>query len=1370
MKNKYFIIVLLLMCQQAIGQQKDYNFINLDSKNGMSSNTVNAILKDKYGFMWFGTEDGLNRFDGINFTVYRHTESEPTSVGRGTVMALQEDKDGNLWVGTTVTLSLYNRNLNNFTNYDFSPYGWIRSLYAEQSGNIWVGTYTGLYYFNPKTKKILTFKANSTDKNKLNSDVILSIFEDHKSNIWVGTSIGLHLFNKEKKTFKRFLHNVTDKTSISDSIIRTITEDEKGNLWLGTDGGGLNVMDVKNGTFKYFKSIKSEETTLSSNKIYKIVFDKLGKLWVGTEDGLNIFDPKSNKTTRIKYSSSSKFSEIGSFIGHSVIEIYLDKYGIAWIGTLQSGVNKYDINLAFFNHEQFNPVDTHGLSAGSVTALAEHPSGDIYVGTDGGGLNIFNRKTGLLKQLSINGFRGKANTLERSGNSLWLGTYLHGLFQIDLTNNAVIRTIHFPKTKTDLSDIGINCIKTDSQGNIWIGSNGNGIYKIDQKTAKISHFSQLFPQKDDRNLAINGYINAIEEDKQGNLWFGANGSGLASFNPRRNELIIFNHGNSNLPLDRIMSICCDKVGRIWLGVFGGGLCLYEPNTKRFIQFGEKHLLANDMIYMILEDKSGKLWVSTNKGISVFDPNKKIFKNYTHHNGIQQSSFNIGAGLKTSTGEMYFGGLDGFNFFTPEYLNQNKKIPNLVITDLKIANKSINPSENSEITEPIYIAKKIELSYKQNFTLDFIALNYTSPKESQYSYMLEGLDKEWNKVGSATSVGYTNLDPGKYTFRLKANSEDGAWHTPEKTIEIIVNPPFWRTFYAYFFYFFIIVFTFWSLRRRGIQKLRNEFALEQERLQVKHLIEKERTEAERKMELEQLKIKFLTNLSHELKTPLTLVINPIESLLSQEKSNDKLNTLNLINRNARRLLNLVNQLLDFRKIEDNELKLNPTEDDLIAVGKEIFESFKYISERKKINLHFESSISEFYTVFDKEKVERILFNLLSNAIKFTNENGDVYFHIETEADNGIKLIIGDSGIGLPKDMLEKIFDRFYQINNHTNILNQGSGIGLSITQEFVKLHGGNIKVESEEGMGSVFTVYLPLITKQFNSNNTVVNVLSEPLEEVSTVTDMVVVEPTQIDKPVILIVDDSEDLRTYLKDNLKEKYKIIEAADGKQGWQKALTFHPKVIVSDVNMPNMDGIALTQKIKKDSRTKHIPVILLTVLSEEIDQLKGLQTGASDYLTKPFSFQLLNVRIENLLNLNSALKDTYSKQINLGTAEIEMETEDEKFLVKIIRHIEENISEADLSIEELSKEMNMSRGTLYSKILNLTGEKPVEFVRSIKLKKAAMLLEKSDMKISQIGYEVGFSNPNYFARAFRAKYNVSPSEYILLKKDLSKSILSE
>lgn len=1362
MKNKWHFIFLLFAFNIVVGQQKDYNFINFSSKNGLASNTVNSIQKDKYGFMWFGTEDGLNKFDGLKFTNFRHKETDSSSIGRGAVMAMLEDKNGNFWVGTNITLSLYNRGLNNFTNFNFSQLGWIRSLATDHLGNIWVGTYTGLYYFNPKTRKTTAYRANATQPSKLISDVILCIFEDSKNRVWVGTNQGLHLFDKKTNSFKRFLNDKKTPTSISNDIIRTITEDKNGFIWIGTDTG-LNKLNVKTESFQHFESIKSDANTLIHNKVHKITFDNFGKLWVGTEEGLNIFDPTNGKVTRINTEASNKYNALGSFVGRSVKDIFIDPTGIYWISTYQGGVNKYDINLAFFGHKQHNPLDKGSLSASSTMAFAEKQADEIYIGTDGGKLNIFNRKTGQIKQQVLNESKGNNGTvlaLERSGNDLWVGTYLDGIFRINILTNAQ-KNFKINKSKTDLTNIAINSIKADSKGNIWVGTNGNGIYKYDPKTDLMLHASQLFVQKEKRNLSLNGYINAIEEDKEGKLWFGANGSGVGIYDPAKNSFTVLNHDNSNLPMDRILSIYCSKSGQVWLGVFGGGLCLYDKNIKKFIQYGEGQSLSNDVIYKILEDESGKLWISTNKGISTFDPKKVIFKNYTHHNGIQQSTFNIGAGLKTSKGEMYFGGLDGFNYFNPQYLNQNKNTPPLVITDLKIGNKSVNPVENSEITDHISIAKEIKLSYKQNFSLEYVALNYTEPQESQYTYKLEGFDKEWNNVGSVTTAVYTNLDPGQYTFRLKARSEDGSWQTPEKTIIITVNPPFWRTYYAYFIYLAVFGLTLWAIRRRGIEKLQNEFAIQKERLEAKHIIEKERNEADKKMELEKLKIKFLTNLSHELKTPLTLVLNPIESLLTKEKSSEKVETLNLVNRNAKRLLNLVNQLLDFRKIEDNELKLNPSNGDLVSISKEIFDSFKYISDRKNIHLDFESSIDEYPTSFDKDKVERILINLLSNAIKFTNENGHIYLEIVTADTQGIKLIVGDTGIGFPQHLQEKIFDRFFQINQGSNILNQGSGIGLSIIQEFVKLHGGTISVESEEGVGSVFTVFLPLIANSgFNANELSLEGKNEHNSNHSNKTP--ISNSSKIEKPVLLLIDDSDDLRTYLKENLEEKYKIIEAADGKQGWQKALSSHPEIIVSDVSMPNMDGITLVQKLKRDNRTKHIPVILLTVMAEEIDQMKGLESGANDYLTKPFSFQVLSMKVNNLLNLNNNLKTTYSKQISIEQPPQEFVSEDEKFLLKISNHIEEHIIDPDLSIEDLSKKMFMSRGTLYNKILSLTGETPVEFVRSVKLKKAAVLLEKSDMKISQIGYEVGFSNPNYFARAFKAKYNVSPSEYIQLKRN--------
>jgi signal transduction histidine kinase/CheY-like chemotaxis protein/AraC-like DNA-binding protein len=918
---------------------------------------------------------------------------------------------------------------------------------------------------------------------------------------------------------------------------------------------------------------------------------------------------------------------------------------------------------------------------------------------------------------------------------------------------------HYQKGKaaTDLSSNDIFYLKQDRNGNIWIGTNGDGVNVFNPKTGVFHQFHRKALAAEDR-LELNGFIRAIEEDGSGNIWIGSNGTGIAIYNPVLGSFTLLNRTNSNLPSNNISSIYCDHEGNKWIGSNGGGLTRLDKHGK-FTSYSEADGLSNGVIYKIVADDSARLWMSTNKGISSFDIKSGRFKNYSYQNGLQKSTFYLGAGLRTSTGELFFGGLDGFNFFNPQTLRYNRVVPSLVFTDLKISNRSVVPGPKEAIKEHISVAKEITLGYKQNFSLDFVALNYTAPQENRYSYKLEGFDKDWNQVGALRKAVYTNLDPGHYTFRLKATSDDGLWNSPETSIKIYVRPPFWLTSYAYGVYAFLIVCFLIVWRYWGIRRLKNKFALEQERVQVRQLIEQERKESERQHEFDQLKIKFLTNLSHEFRTPISLIVGPTEKLLGQENSDAKRRQLTLVKRNARRLLNLVNHLLDFRKLEANELKLYLTEGDLVSFVKDIVDSFMDISESKNIRFSFFSSLDHLYMSFDKDKLERILFNLLSNAFKFTDKNGEVVLKIERGLDSNVKITVSDTGVGIAPAIREKIFERFFQDNSNTGVLNQGSGIGLSITKEFVRLHGGSIELESVPGKGSVFTVLLPYAenTGRFVSHEQPVEQGNNVLVEESAKQSENIPGP---EKSTVLLVEDNEDFRSYLKENLEAWYKIAEASDGKEGWQKVLSMHPQVVVSDISMPYMDGIALCQKIKSDKRTSHIPVILLTALTGESNHLKGLRTGAVDYLTKPFNFEILNIKIRNLLGLNQNFKSTYTRHIKIDTPDAVVQSDDEKLMLTITRYIEDNIDNPELTVEELSKHVFMSRGSLYSKIVALTGETPVEFIRSFRLNKAAELLEHSDMKIAQIGYAVGFTTPNYFTRAFKAKFNISPSDYYKLK----------
>lgn len=1354
-----FIFLFWFSLPVAAAQDPEINFMNMGSRDGLSSNAVNAILKDRYGYMWFATDDGLNKFDGSHFTVYRHDPEDRGSISSNDILDLHEDGKGNLWIGTGAGLELYDRKRDNFVKYFTDVNNPVTSICSDRVGRIWVAGYHGVSAWEASTGKRLPLNVKAASNPAVLTQTVIRLFCDSKGRVWVGTSQGLYVYSDKRKTFTKFRHEDAGPEGVSGSVVRAICEDRFGAIWIGTDNG-LNRLRPDNRTFDKYRCRANDPHTLSSDIIYSIAPDSNGELWVGTEEGLSILNPATGKVRRIESSGRNKYG----LVGKSVKAILIDQHGIYWVATFRSGVNKYDKNLAFFNLRQSNVYDPKGLSAPVVTSFAPGPGSKVYVGTDGGGLNLFDPASGTFNHISLSPSaqsRGlQILTMERVDSEIWIGTFLHGLFVLDIRTG---KSRQIRKGAGGISGNDIFCIKKDSRGNVWIGTNGQGLDCYFPRENIFRRFSSS--EKGAGRIETNGFIRAIEEDSKGNIWIGSNGSGITVYNPVTGYSRVLNQENSKLPNNKVAAITAASGGTIWVGMGGGGLARYDDKTSRFISYSERNGLANGVIYKILEDQWGKIWVSTNKGLSCFDSRKERFNNYSYHNGLQRSPFVSGAGLRLADGTLFFGGVEGFNFFRPEKLRVNKNVPAVVLTDLKVSNQTVIPSEDAEISENISVAREIDLDYKQNFSLSFVALNYTSPEENRYLYKLENFDKDWNRVGPVNTAVYTNLDPGEYVFKVKATTDSGDWSTGVTTIRVIVRPPFWLTYYAYGFYFVLIGFMLWYLRYRGIQKLKARFALEQERLRVQQQIEQERREAERIHAFDQLRIKFLTNLSHEFRTPISLIIGPVEELLQQETSRQKSDRLGMIRRNARRLLNLVNELLDFRNMEQKELRLNALEGDLISFARDVADSFRDLSERKKIHFEFRSSLRDFFTFFDHDKIERVLFNLLSNAFKFTLPGGEVTFSIETGGDReGVLIKISDTGIGIQEKERMKVFDRFFQAETAAAVLNQGSGIGLSITKEFVSLHGGTIDVQSIEGKGSAFIIHLPLrrIEDDFVLEEDAVIQIAD---ETDVADQDLQSPPSPGTLPVVLLVEDNEDFRYYLKENLKTAYRVIEAVNGKEGWQKVLAVHPQVVISDISMPYMNGIDLCGKIKSDKRTCHIPVLLLTALTAEEEQVQGLKTGADDYMTKPCNFSILHLKIRNLLALNERLKATYSKQIKVAAPEVKVESDGEKLLSKVIRYIDENLTNPQLSVEILAKELGMSRGSLYTKMLELTGETPVEFIRSIKLDRAAVLLEKSDMNVAQVSYSVGFATPNYFARSFRNRFNMQPSEYISLKRGSEK-----
>lgn len=1355
---KYFFIIIFssLLSIDSMAEERYLNFMNLSSRDGLSSNIVNIILKDRYGFMWFGTDDGLNKFDGKEFKIYKHNSEDPSTIPTNEIVDLHEDRKGNLWIATAEGLVLYDRKTDSFKKFEESTRMVLTAIHSDQLGNIWLTGFNGILIFNPETGQFSELPLISERDKHLASFPMVRLFRDCKGRMWLASSNGLLRYIPEKKAFKQYIHSIAEINSLSNNAVKAIYEDKEGSLWVGTDGGGVSRLLANEKGFKNYSYSATDQNTLSSNLVYSLSGDVNGKIWIGTEEGLNILDSKTGKVLRVEGSGRDNFS----MVGNSVKNILVDDEGISWVATFRGGINKYDKNLPFFNLKQSNTYDKFGLSAPVVTSFAEAIDGNIYVGTDGGGLNAFDIQTGVFHKVPlVGGFNELAIlSMEKVGSEIWIGTFLNGLFILD-TKTGISRHIKKGNEPYNISSTDIFSIKKDSRGNVWIGTNGQGVARYDSDNKVFHHFA--FNRQEGKNINLNGYIRVIEEDSEGKIWIGSNGEGIAVYDPISGYVKNLNRMNSKLPNSSITTIHPAKGGGVWIGTRGGGLTFYNAEDGVMTTYSEKDGLANGVIYKILEDSKGKIWISTNHGISSLDLRTKKFKNYSYYNGIQRGTFVLGAGLKLADGSLFFGGTNGFNYFNPLQLNVDRKIPKLLLTDLKVSNQSVIPSEDAQINKHIGIAKEINLNYKQNFSLSFIALNYTSPQENRYFYKLENFDQDWNDVGSSNTAVYTNLDPGEYIFKVKASSESGEWNTPEVSIKVYVHPPFWLTYYAYAFYILLATLILLYIRYRGIQKLKAKFLIEQEKIKVKQLIEQERREAERVHEFDQLKIKFLTNISHEFRTPISLIMGPVEQLLQQEMASNS-NQLKMIRRNAKRLLNLVNQLLDFRNIRQHEQKLNATVGDFIAFSRDVAESFKDLADRKQINFEFRSSVKFYFANFDHDKLERVLFNLLSNAFKFTLKGGEVIFKVDQLiGSTGLKVTLSDTGIGMDESVKEKIFDRFFQNEADPAILNQGSGIGLSITKEFVRMHEGTIEVESIAGKGSVFTIHFPFQKVE----DTLI------LEEDAIVSEKKIAEENSFEsedkiiaearKPVILLVEDNEDFRFYLKDNLQHDYQVVEADNGRDGWQKILSSHPDIVVSDISMPYMSGIELCRKIKADKRTNHTPVLLLTALTGEEDQLLGLETGANDYMMKPFNFDILNVKIRNLLTLNESLKNTYSKRINVLTPEIEVESDNEKLLNKVIQYIESNLTNPQLSVEDLSRHIGMSRGSLYTKVLELTGESPVEFIRSLKLNKAVVLLDKSDMNISQISYAVGFTTPNYFARAFKAKFNMLPSEYMNLKR---------
>ncbi len=1384
-----FISLLFLHISLINAQYTQTHFEHITTKQGLPSNNVYSIIKDSSGFMCFATGIGLYRFDGYKFNGYRNDPTDESSLSGNLINSqLFLDESGNLWVGTednglnwlnTSTGSVL-RFIHDTKNTKSISHNNVHKIFQDDSGNIWVATLGGgLNKYNKNNHGFIAFLPEPADPSG-SANYILSILDDNEGNLLIGTRKGPYIFEKTINRFTPFtIAEEIDSALQLEVIVDIIKNDEL--LWFGTENG-LIKYNRQNKTLTRYQSDDEKKSSLSSN-IIRNMLDSPDKksLWISTVWGLNRFDKQTGKAERFLYKSDDPNS-----LGYNMLwGMYIDDCNLLWIGTDNAGVNVLDLNENPIKHHKIGGVLPGGEQY-TATVFCEDKTHNFWIGTFDGGLWKYDQKMKLLKNYVFH--PNSTNTITSnsvfslcadSHNALWVGTSHGGVNRI--SDKGIIR-FNIKNPDSQRASSSVIEILEDHEGVIWIGTL-TGLYTYKNSSGKGIESIHSDPFGD-------ALIRSLCEDRNGNLWIGTHSEGLFKLDKKDRESNRFNNyihdpdNQGSINSNTVMSVYEDYQGNIWIATIMG-LNKYIPDQDRFESFSTGNSLNSDYLYYIQGEDNGILWITSARGLIRFDPHsetnqKSRLLEFQHDNlfdDIYPYSF-----YRSKTGHIYVGGKHGtdhgFYIFHPDSLKVNSDLPEIVVTDFIIHNVPYK-------TDSAINAKKVlKLKYDQNFfSFEFAALDYRNPSKNQYAYMLDGLDDDWTFCGNRRFANYTGVPPGDYVFRVKGSNNDGYWNEEGAILRISILPPPWKTWWAYLLYGLFIIGVLYIIIRYYLK-----------RQQLLHKLALEQVQSEKLEELDKMKSTFFTNISHEFRTPLTLILGPLEKLKSKTTDQDCQQDLNVMQRNARRLQILINQLLSLSKLESGQMKLHARQENIVALVNGYLQSFESLAKQKKIKLIFNSSEDSIQTYIDRDKLEKILYNLLSNAFKFTGEGGRIELAVTTlppsrgeyvvggispleGGQRGVNISISDTGSGIPPEKLEYIFDRFYRADDSYIKNQEGTGIGLALTKELVELHHGNITVESRLGTRTTFTVFLPLgkdhlkpdeIVKPIvhkNSNGESIGREDFFEEQVEQFTALQIQEEISDDdieeensKPYLLLVEDNDDLRSYIRSYLDDEYRISEAINGEMGLKKAIEKIPDLVISDVMMPKMDGMELCRSLKTDERTSHIPVILLTAKAGMEDKLEGLETGADDFLTKPFDPKELQVRIRNLIVQRSKLKEQFIRELDI-TGQMTLQdilSIDRQFLQKAKKTVEENMSDFDFSIEDFAEKMDLSRIQLHRKLKALINQSASDFLRTIRLNHAACLIRSKSGNITQIAFEVGFNNLSYFSKCFREQFGMLPSEY--------------
>lgn len=1328
MKNTFCVLAcffITIFCQ-AQSVEEHYYFKNLSIRNGLSQNTVNAILQDRKGFMWLGTKDGLNRYDGLSFRKFKHDAANPRSIGNSFITSLYEDFNGNIWVGTDAGVYIYYPEKEAFEEFDCQSLEKTRiersvsMIAGDKQGRVWIAVEAqGMFCYDARQKLLRNYPLSEISSN------IKCFTFDSGGTLWLGFyGDGLYYSKDNLATVHPYGSPEDGKREFEGGVITKIVQGNYNCLYIGSVKEGVSELNLTSGQVRNLLAIDESGESIFCRDLLPYSDNEL---WIGTESGIYIYNLRTAQFIHLRASLYDSYS----LSDNAIYALYKDREEGLWIGSYFGGVDYYPRQYTYF--AKYYPKNiANSLHGKRVREFCRADDGTLWIGTEDGGLNHFNPKTKEFHFFEPSAGFTNIHGLCMDGSHLWVGTFSKGLRVIDTRTGVVLRTYTEGHTPHSLNDNSIFSICRTSAGEIYLGT----LFGLLRYNRTQDNF--------DRIPELNGkFVYDIKEDSYGNLWLAtyANGAYCYDVSVRRWKNYVFDaEDEKSLPYDKVLSVFEDSYRQIWLTTQGGGFCLFHPDTETFTRYGLKDGLPNDVVYQIVEDDDRFLWLTTNNGLVRFDPKTMEMKVFSTANGLPTNQFNYRSGFKDEAGNIYLGSINGFVAFDPRTFAENRQVPAVAITDFLLFNKEVPVGEtDSPLKSSITFSDKVVLTADQNsFSFRIAALSYQAPRMNKLMYKLEGFDEGWLTIGESPLVTYSNLGYGDYVFKVKASNSDGVWNEQETSLHLSILPPFYLSGWAYCFYvlFFMgcLVCVIFYFKRRNYRKQHRQM---------------EMLEQEKEREVYHAKIDFFTNVAHEIRTPLTLIKGPLENIiLKKEVDSETKEDLYIMKQNTECLLNLTNQLLDFRKTETRGFRLNFTECDVVAVLRETYLRFTSLAKQKGLDFILELPQECFMADVNQEALTKIISNLLNNGVKYAS----TYLRISLETDEKVFHIrTFNDGEMIPDTMKEEIFKPFVRLDKEDEVTT-GTGIGLALSRSLAELHQGSLMMEKGEEV-NCFCLTLPV-----NQDSTI-TLSAENVSQVEENSCGWEQEETDTKekKPMILVVEDNPDMLAFIRKQLTTEYSVLTAMNGIEALAVLDNHYVNLVVSDVMMPQMDGFELCKTIKSDLSYSHIPVVLLTAKTNIQSKIEGLELGADAYIEKPFSVEYLLANISSLIHNREKLRQTFAKSPFVAANTMALTKADEEFIWKLNDIIQANLHNPEFSMEDMADALKMSRSSFYRKIKGVLDLSPNEYLRLERLKQAAQLLKEGKSRVNEICYTVGFNSPSYFSKCFLKQFGVLPKDFI-------------